>query len=94
MMRVCAFTLNRLDGGRVAFNSLWVTSLTDRQQVRVALPAGIVPLGIAWSDAGLVVLVAGPDGAVGSLIVGQDGVAIPAGTPAATPVAQGDGRKG
>lgn len=84
---VCAFTLNRLDGGRLAFNSLWVTSLNDRQQVRVALPAGVIPVGIVWADVGLVVLVSGPDGAVSGLIVGRDGVAIPAGAPAATPEA-------
>jgi len=83
-----AYTLYRVEGDGVRFNSLWVGSVDGRSPVQLTLPDGATVGGLAWTAAGLLVLTAATDAAESTvLLVGSDGVARPATAQPATPAA-------
>ncbi len=81
-----AYTLYRVEGDRVRFNSLWVGGIDGRSPVQLTLPDGATVGGLAWTSAGLLVLTAATDEVEPTvLLTGPDGVARPATDQAATP---------
>ena len=86
--RSVAYTLYRVEGDGVEFNSLWVGGIDGRSPVRLTLPGGETIAGLAWTSAGLLVLTAATDEAEPTvLLIGSDGVARPATDQAAPPAA-------